>query len=351
LVDKIVLFILIFLFAALVLSVIGSYILLYMNKADAEYEKKKKQVTNKIKCKQVELAYRKRLWNEYFWHKPMRFFWISGLFIIAIILAILPINLHNLYIDIVSIILAIIIFVAYIFFLKFAYDRYVNFERIAKEKLDQFEAPIRKAVNDLAKYTGDTIKQYSEKDEVLEKDFNYIFFIEQPKEVTKLEFPPFAPPLKRTIINTRKLEYLVFTNEYVCSYTNAWKFNLLKPERKPERNGCEEKTAGVLGPSSREHFYSDIAYGKFDGETFKIVYKTGEEFELITVYDRLPPDLKKKKNTIMAVLKYKLRITERQKLRKVDEYAKMEYIKKLRELSKENEQSEDKEEDSQEEKD
>ena len=327
-VDKIVLFILIFLFAALVLSVIGSYILLYMYKADDDYTKKKKQVDNKILCKKVEIEQKRRLWDEYFWHTPKKFFWISGIFILAIII---PTAFMNIY----SIIFSVIIFLGYLYFLKWAYNRYQNFPIIAKKKLDTFEEPIREAVKKAAIFPGDTIRKYAVEDEVLSEDFNSIFIVEQPKEVTKLEFPPFAPPPKRTIINTRKLEFLVFTNEFVCSYTSAWKFNLLEPERKPEKAGCAEKDKGALGPSSREHFYSNIAYGKFDGDTFKVVYKDGQEFELITVFDKLPAELKKKKGAIMGALKHKLRITERQILRKVDEHAKIEYIKKLRELERE----------------
>ena len=339
-VDKIVLFILIFLFAALVLSVIGSYILLYMNKADAEYAKKKKEVENKIKCKQVEIEYKKRLWNEYFWHKPMRFFWISGLFIIAIILAILPINLKNIYIDIVSIILAIVIFAFYIYFLKFAYDRYINFENIAKEKLSTYEKPIKDGVIGAVSFPGDTIRKYQLEDEVMSEDLNNIFIIEQPAEVEKLDFPPFAPAPKKTIISARRLEFLVFTNEFVCSFTKASKFNLLKPDRKPEKDGCAEKTTGVLGPSSQEYFYSNISHGVIEDNIFKIILKDNNKVELFTVRGK-PPDIKKKSGDIMKALKHKLRITERQQLRKVDEYAKMEYIKKLRELSKDNETNED----------
>ncbi len=344
-VDKIVLFILIFLFAALVLSVIGSYILLYMNKADAEYAKKKKEVENKIKCKQVEIAYKKRLWNEYFWHKPMRFFWISFIFIIAIFIAMLPINLNNIYIDILSVILALIIFAAYIYFLVFAYKRYVNFEKIAKEKLETFEKPIKDGVKGAVSYPGDKVRQYQLEDEIMSEDLNDIIIIEQPTEVNKLDFPPFAPAPKKTIINERKLEFLVFTNEFVCSFTGASKFNLLKPARKPEKDGCEEKNKGALGPSSQEYYYSTISYGKIEDDTFKLILKDGREVELFTVKGKAP-DIKKRSGEIMKVLKHKLRITERQQLRKVDEYAKLEYIKKLRELSKDNSDEDNKDGDS-----
>ena len=335
-VDKIVLFVLIFLFAALVLSVIGSYILLYMENKGTPYTKKKKDIDNKIACRKVEMEYRRRLVDEYFWHDSKRFFWISGIFIVAITIA-------TAFMNIIGIILGILIFIVYIMFLKWAYERYKNFPVIAKEKLEAFEKPIKDGVVKAVSFPGDIVRKFTLEDEILSEDMNNIIVVEQVVGVKKLEFPPFAPPPKRTVINERKLEYIVFTNEFVCSFTKAGTFNLLKPGRQPELKGCAEKNAGLLGPASQEHYYSNIDYGKVVDGVFTIVYKDEREFALFTIQGGKPPDIKKRTGQIMGTLKHKLRITERQMLRKVDEYAKMEYIKKLRELEKNNTEEEPKE--------
>jgi len=303
---------------------------MYKDKVTLDFNTKKKKLLNKQKCKKVERYHKRRLWDHYFWHKPSRFFYINGAFIV---LTAISISFMNIF----SIILAIILLITYILFLRWALIRYRALPKIASKKLEIFEEPIKEAIKKVAIFPGDvqdTITKASLEDDILSQDLTGNVYFELPKEITKLDFPPLAPPAKRTVIQTRKLEYVLLTYEFITSYTKAAKFDLLNPGRKPEKDGCEEKTKGALGPAGMEHYYSNISHGEFVDDTIKIHYKDGKVYDLIKVTGK-PPDVKKISGNILKALKFKLRIVERQKLRKIDEFAKMEIIKHFRREEKE----------------
>lgn len=322
-----ILFLSSYIFVAIIIFGLLSSYFLYGERTLSHSKWKKKELSNKLKCKMVEIRYKNRLTNEYFWHSISNFVWVN-IFFIIMSLGVIYIN------NIFGVILGFFLLLIYIFFLKFAHKSYKNYPKIAEAKIKEFEKPLEDAINKIVEWEGDEISTYMIGDEIMAKDAKKIIILKQPKEVKKSNFPPFVDPKDRTVIEERKLEFIVFTNEYVASFLGASKFKLLKPDRKPLANGCEEKTQGVLGQPTQEHYYSNIEYGKFDGDTFKIWYKDGKEFELITVADKKAAELKKKKKTVQDALKYKLRITERQLMRKVDEYAKLEMYKKYKEEAK-----------------
>ncbi len=337
--HDIILFIISYIFTITAIIYIVTHFLMYRPVALQKYKDKKKSKNNKKKCRVVERAYKTRLWQEFFWETPKKFLNISFVFFLLIFITI---NTRELF----FIFIGLLILIFYIYFIYQSYLKYKIFPIEAKKRIEEFETPIRDGVRKAVSFPGDTVKQYLLGDELTSQDLHNIIIIEQVQDVKKIDYPPFIPDKDKAIISERKLSFVVFTNEFICAFVGASKFNLIKPDRKEEKDGCEEKLKGALGGTEQEHYYSKIEFGKFEENTFKIYYRDGREFELVTLAGKAP-ELKDKKAKVMAALKLKLRVTERQVLRKVDEYTKLEQLKILREDSKERD-SEGKEEDNKE---
>ncbi|NPA61081.1 MAG: hypothetical protein GXO06_02215, partial [Epsilonproteobacteria bacterium] len=154
-----------------------------------------------------------------------------------------------------------------------------------------------------------------------------------PVDIIKFDYPLFeSSPAKKPVVKERKLEFLILSREYFSICKGATKFNLTEPKRGIADKGCPEiKGAG----EGKEHYYSQMQNVEYDGSAIVIKYSGGL------------PDVKFKckKGThkpAMKALKEKLRIIERQRLRKIEEHKYYEDIKYRRLKDDTQKQEEDK---------
>jgi len=278
----------------------------------------KKATRSKAKaCKKEMQAHKKRLYIDYFWSDHMRAAWIM-LFLVFTMALGLAINTT------LSLIISLIFLIITIFFIIFAIQSYKQFPIIAKERLDKFEEQVKAAVNKEVTFEGDNIQVFANKDEEFNTQPQVHAF---PVGVKKIPFPPFekAAP-KQPIIAERKLEFLILSREYFSICKGAATFNLLNPARNDIKKECSEKPG--TGGECDEYYYSQMRNVLYDpkAKAIRIVYNHDQEDTLIP--------MKKKDPKVMKAIKEKLRLTERQKLRKIDEHEKYEAIKIRREVIK-----------------
>ena len=181
-------------------------------------------------------------------------------------------------------------------------------------------------------FEGDNIQIFSNKDNEFDTKPQIFTF---PVNVTKIPFPPLETrPPKQPIVATRKLEFLVLSREYFSTCQGAGTFNLLEPKQAPLAKKCAE-AKGTAG-ECKEYYYSQMQNVEYDGKEgcIRIVY-----------YGDIPDATFKCKKgpaqkDAMKALKEKLRLTERQRLHKIDEHAKYENIKNRRTKLKKSEEKE-----------
>ena len=274
------------------------------------YNNKKTTKSNAKACKKAMQAHKKRLYFDYFWSDHMRAAWIM-LFLVFTIALGLAINSE------VSLIISLIFFIITIFFVRFAVNSYQQFPIIAKARLDEFEAQVKAAVDKEVTFEGDNIQVFANKDEEFNTKPQVHAF---PVGVKKISFPPFEKlPAKQPIIAERKLEFLILSREYFSICQRAATFNLLNPARNDIKKQCSEKP-GTSGECD-EYYYSQMRNVLYDTKekAIRIVYNHEQDDSLIP--------MKKKDPKVIKAIKEKLRLTERQKLRKIDEHEKYEAIK------------------------
>ncbi len=313
--------VLLILLGLVVVTFIGG--LLYVNHLlSPKYDARKTNMSNKLACRKVHLQILKRNWTDYFWSDYMRASWIMLflLFFIALGLA-----LDNLY----SLIFSAIVTIIAIAFIMFARKSYVEFVPKATARLKEFENNVQSAIEKEISFDGDNIQVFSNED----KEFNtkpQIFSF--PTEVKKIQFPPLETrPPKQPIFATRKLEFLVLSREYFSICKGAETFNLLNPKLEPEKKKCAE-SKGKAGECN-EYYYSQMQNVEYDGknECIRIIFY-GDIPDVSFKCKKIAPNRK----PAMKALKDKLRLTERQRLRKIDEHEKYEEIKNRRKALSEN---------------
>jgi hypothetical protein len=208
----------------------------------------------------------------------------------------------------------------YIPFLIFARKSYVWFPKVAKERLEKFEEAIINGIKKEITFEGDNIQKFSDKDDEFDTEPRIFIF---PVNIKKFDYPIFEKnPLKRTVIRERKLEFLILSREYFSICKGATPFNLLEPKRAPLPKKCVElKLAGECN----EFYYSQMQNVQYNGKAIVIIYNTGTP-NVEFVCKKGPVQ----KNAMKA-LKEKLRLTERQRLRKLEEHRSYEEIKEKRE--------------------
>ncbi len=307
--------ILLILLGLVIVTFIGA--LLYINHLlNPKYEARKAHMTNKIACRKVHLQILKRNWTDYFWSDYMRASWIM-LFLVFFIA--LGLALDNFYSLLFSFILTIIT-IAFIFWAR---NRYIEFPIKAAERLKEFESNVQAAIEKEISFDGDNIQVFANKDEEFNTQPQIFSF---PTNVTKIQFPPLETrPPKQPVIATRKLEFLILSSEYFSICKGAETFNLLKPNLAPENKQCAE-SKGKSG-ECHEYYYSQMQNVEYDSkeECIRIIYY-GDIPDVIFKCKKTAPNRK----PAMKALKDKLRLTERQRLRKIDEHEKYEEIKNRR---------------------
>ena len=294
--------------AALIIFFILKLLKLYLEKRGVER-------SNRSACRKVKWKKIFRNWTDFFWSNSMRFAWIT-LLLVSIIFYSLVIYMRfhiekGLGISILFSIITLIFFV-------FAYKSYIKFEEKAKKRLTEFENKIKEAINKEISFEGDNIQSFSK--DYSDMDTNETIF-EFPVDPKKIDFPPFETrPPKKKIIASRKLEFLILSREYFSICQSATPFDLLNPAEGPVKKGCPPKTASG---ECNEHYYSQMRNVVYKDDAIQIIFDN-EDDNVIFKCKKIAPNRK----PAMKALKEKLRITERQRLAKIQEHKNFENIKK-----------------------
>jgi len=301
------------------------------------YNSKKAALTNSAECKRVLREHKRRLWTDYFWSEPKRFSWISLSLSLFIALGIaIAYRAESFTTTAISLLFSFIFFVLTISFIHFARKSFHAFPEKAAVRLKEFEDQVNTAINNEITFNGDNIQSFSDDDEEFDTKPKVFSF---PIGVTKIAFPPLEKDAKKhPIIATRKLEFLILSREFFSICKGASTFNLLEPARGGVPQKCAEKKAG--GGECHEHYYSQMRNVEYDDkkECIRIIYYDDQ--------DNVEFPCKKaagNRKPAMKALKEKLRLTERQRLRKIDEHEKYEEIKNRRVDDSSVESDEDKE--------
>jgi len=281
------------------------------------YNGTKAKLNNELECQKLK---RKQLfdnWYYYFWSNPKRFIWITIFFLFLILLG-MAIGGFG------GILFSVFITLWYIPFLIFARKSYLWFPKYAKAKLESFEKAVTEAIKKEITFEGDNIQKFSATDEEFDTEPKIFIF---PVNVKKFDYPIFEKnPVKKTIISERKLEFLILSREYFSICKGATPFNLINPKRGPVAKKCPELKGGG---ECNEFYYSQMQNVEYDGKAIVIKYNTGTPD--VSFQCKKGPVQK----NAMKALKEKLRLTERQRLKKIQEHRDYEDIKEKRRRAKE----------------
>ncbi len=307
----------------LLVILLGSFYLFKITKIDALNKKHKAIRTNKQACMAIKRAIHHQNWTDYFWSNHMRAAWIT-LFLSFTIALSLTIAYAFSSLRLESIIIAIIVSVITFFFIRFAINSYKAFPEKAAQALKTFDEQIDASLKNEISFNGDNIQSFTDEDNNFDTEPQIFAF---PVLVTKIPFPPqeTAAP-KQPIIATKKVEFLILSREYFIICKNASTFDLLDPKLAPEPKKCARLPATV--GEGEEHYYSQMRNVMYDAkeECIRIMYYD-ERDDVEFKCKKIAPNRK----PAMKALKEKLRLTERQRLHKIDEHEKYETILNRRE--------------------
>ena len=310
-----------FIVALVVLGIGGYFAFYYINKA---YKSKKTAISKKKNCDNVKKTVLMRNRMDYFWKESMTFLWISVFLIFFIALGF---DLKTFY----GILASVIFIIISIFFFLFAYRSFISFEAKAGSRLKEFEDAVQASIDSEISFNGDNIQVFSDTDD--EFDTKPLVF-KFPTQVSKIAFPPLEKSAaKHKIISTRKLEFLILSREYFSICKKASTFNLLEPAIDPKK--CVEKKGG--GGECDEYYYSQMQNVIYDGKAITIKYNKDTGHEDVSFVCKKGPEQKK----AMKALKEKLRLTERQKLQKIQEHKHYEDLKEKRVIKTEESSTEE----------
>jgi len=292
---------------------------IYLFALKAKFTKKKTELSNNSACKKTLSNHRKRLYTDYFWSDSTRFAWILLFLIFFVLLGLaLAYKTTGLF-SIINLVISFIFLLVTVLFLYFSYKSYYAFPAKAAERLKAFEAQVDTAIKKEISFEGDNIQSFSDDDEAFDTAPKVFSF---PTGITKIPFPPFEKNAKnQKIIATKKIEFLILSREYFSICKGAATFNLLNPAREGIPKKCAEK-AGSAGECN-EHYYSQMRNVEYDGakECIRIIYYD-ERDDVEFSCKKAAPNRK----PAMKALKEKLRLTERQRLQKINEHEKYEEI-------------------------
>ena len=303
----------------LVIGFLSAFAFMGLLKLNAKTSEIQDGRTKSKNAKAKARAKRYKNFTDYFWSDKDRFINISIFLIFFIFLGLATESYFG-------IIFSIVMTIVSVFFLLFAYKSYKEFPDKALAELTKFETAIKESVEKEVSFDGDNIQVFSNDDEKFDTKPQIFKF---PVEVTKIHFPPFEMIAKRQeIIATRKFEYLVLSREYFSIGKGASKFDLLNPT--PPKAG-----------EFHEYYYSQMRNVQYDSKTecINIIYRDHED-DVSFPCKKLNKDL----GPSMKALKEKLRLNERQKMKKIEEQKHYEDIKDKRVNIKKEEESKEKEE-------
>jgi hypothetical protein len=313
-------------FALIVILALGIFILIL---AQMNINKKTTAMSNNSACRKVKIEKFIRNWTDFFWSNPMRFAWIT-LFLLTIIIYsyVGYAHFHIFSGAVISLIFSIITLI----FFYFSWKSYYAFEKKAKKRLTAFEDAIKTGIDKEISFEGDNIQSFSKENEEMDTDEKRFYF---PTGTKKVPYPLFQKNSKKQpIIKERKLEVLILSREYFSICKSATPFNLLDPKLGPPAKKCAEvKASGEC----EEHYYSQMRNVLYKDGAIQIIFDN-EDDKIIFECPKMAPDRK----PAIKALKEKLRITERQRLTKIDEHKKFIDIK--HDIIKDNDIDEDNDE-------
>ena len=283
--------------------------------------KKAKNTSNKIACRKIYTEKLIRNWTDFFWSNSMRFAWITLFLVTIIIYGYVAYAYFHIFTGaIISIFFSIIT----LMFFYFAWHSYHNFEEKAKKRLTDFENAIKAGIDKEISFEGDNIQSYSKSDDNMDTNEKTFYF---SVPLARIPFPPFQKNKAKQLVSEQKIDALILSREYFSICKSATPFNLLNPKEGAMAKKCAEvKASGECD----EHYYSQMQNVEYDSK---------EECIRIIYYGDIPDAIFKCKKAAanrkpaMKALKEKLRITERQRLSKIDEHKKFKDIKEESEVS------------------
>ena len=305
----------------LIVTVISGTAIITYN-TNHKMNKKKASLKMQWECDKVLRKAKIDNFINYYWSEPLRFVWTSILLLFMMLLGI-ALNTP------VGYIMSFIFLLITIAFMIFARKSYYWFPPKAKAKLVDFEKSIIDGIEKEISFEGDNIQRFAAKDPEFHTKPEIFTFA---TGVKKFKFPPLEDnPKKQPVVSQQKLEFLILSREYFSICKGATPFDLLNPKRGPVPKKCMElKVSGEC----HEYYYSQMQNVQYDGkkECIRIIYNNGHP-DVEFPCKKIAPNRKK----AMKALKEKLRLTERQKLRKVEEHRHYEELKFKREDEKEEE--------------
>jgi membrane protein implicated in regulation of membrane protease activity len=324
---------LLILFILVLIATIIAYAYFVRNTLKEKLEKEKKEREIRWKCQKYKEEHRKKLIYDYYWSNPNRFFYTTLGFIFLIAFSITT----SIYYFWFGFILTLFFGILYAIYLKWAYDRYMEFPKLAKAKLEEYDNAIKEGIKKAATWSDDDdiIPINSDKYPIL-----YFF----DTEVKKFNYPPLSS--KKTVISEKKIVAIAINRDFLCIFDGASKFNLLNPAI-DEKKGCEVKKPAAGG--CKDFMYQDIRKVTVDGKNLILTLceKVCEGACLVEekVYDvtftcTKPPEAKE----IAGKIKNRIKALIRQKGFQVLESYAYKSIQKMEEEKKEKEEAKEKEE-------
>jgi len=298
-------------FALIVFLALGIFVFIL---AQMSVNKKTTMMSNNAACRKVRMEIRIRNWTDFFWSNSMRFAWIT-LFLVTIIIYsyVGYAHFHIFAGAIISVIFSILTLI----FFFFAWKSYYAFEEKAKERITKFENTIKGKIDKEISFDGDNIQTFSKEREDMDTDEQKFYF---PVGTKKIAFPLFQKnPKKQPIIAERKLEVLILSREYFSICQGATAFNLINPKLAAPLKKCAQVE---IPGECEEHYYSQMRNVLYKDDAIQIIFDN-EDDNISFKCPKMAPDRK----PAIKALKEKLRITERQRLTKIDEHKKFIDIK------------------------
>jgi len=319
---------LLILFILVLIATIIAYGYFVRNTLKEKLEKEKKEREKRWKCQKYKEEHRKKLRYDYYWSNPNRFFYTTLGFIFLIAFSITT----SIYYFWFGFVLTLIFGIFYAIYLKWAYDRYIEFPKLAKAKLEEYDNAIKEGIKKAATWSDD-----DEITTINTDKYPEIFYFDS--EVKKFNYPPLSS--KKTVISEKKIVAIAINRDFLCIFDGASKFNLLHPAI-DEKKGCEVKKPAA--GACKDFFYEDIKKVAVDDKKLILTLceKICEGACLVEekVYDvtftcAKPPDAK----AIAGKIKNRIKALVRQKGFKVLESYAYKSIQKMEEEKKEKEEA------------
>ena len=282
---------------------------------------KKEKWTQKKACEEAKWLDKKLRYTDYFWANPWLFIVISlGFFMLY--------TLSLFLYESTKVVLFLLIFVLYIAFVKYAIKWYINFPKVAKEKLEEHENAITENVCKETTEHSRKINEFLSSYSLPSIDYSNIDFdckdnvIKHPTAIEKFDYPPFInlDGPKKSVIKSRQLQFFILERDFMIACLSPAKFDLLYPERLDEKKKCALKRGAG---KCFDIFYSEIKQVTYEDGGIKIYYwdnlckepiimKVGKE-------EDAKPDIFK--------IRQQIRLLERQRLNKIAEILQFERLK------------------------